>query len=91
LERVGRGPHLQAEAIPGTTARLLMTIVGAYQRSAWRRRLHRDGPRCGFIPSCSDYAMRALARHGAARGLVLTVQRLRKCRPGYAGPRVDFP
>jgi len=36
---------------------------------------------CRFTPSCSSYAREALAVHGTARGLWLTVRRLLRCRP----------
>jgi putative membrane protein insertion efficiency factor len=36
---------------------------------------------CRFTPSCSQYAIDALATHGTARGLWLTVRRLLRCRP----------
>ena len=39
------------------------------------------GPRCRFLPTCSDYALDALARHGAIRGGWLTVRRLARCQP----------
>lgn len=43
-------------------------------------------PSCRFQPSCSDYAMQALARFGAVEGMRLTVMRLLRCHPwGGAG------
>ena len=36
---------------------------------------------CRFTPSCSQYAIDALAQHGTTRGLWLTVRRLLRCRP----------
>jgi len=39
-------------------------------------------PVCRFEPSCSRYAYEAFDRHGAVRGLWLTVRRLSRCRPG---------
>lgn len=39
------------------------------------------GPRCRFLPTCSDYALDALARHGAIRGGWLTLGRLARCHP----------
>ncbi|MEM7041545.1 MAG: membrane protein insertion efficiency factor YidD [Pseudomonadota bacterium] len=39
------------------------------------------GPRCRFLPTCSDYALDALARHGAIRGGWLTLRRLARCHP----------
>ncbi len=40
------------------------------------------GPRCRFLPTCSDYAQEALQVHGLWRGGRLTVGRLCRCRPG---------
>ncbi len=39
------------------------------------------GPRCRFAPTCSDYAVEALANHGALRGTWLAVRRISKCHP----------
>lgn len=40
---------------------------------------------CRFLPSCSVYAVEALQRHGAAKGLMLTIRRLSRCHPFCAG------
>lgn len=42
-------------------------------------------PSCRFYPSCSAYAVEALTRHGAIRGLLLTLWRLAKCAPWHPG------
>ena len=39
------------------------------------------GPRCRFLPTCSQYALEALARHGALTGSWLVVRRLARCHP----------
>lgn len=43
------------------------------------------GNNCRFYPSCSDYALEALDRHGAVRGSWLTVRRLGRCHPFHPG------
>ena len=43
------------------------------------------GPRCRFEPSCSAYALAALARHRAVRGLWLAVARIARCHPFHPG------
>jgi putative membrane protein insertion efficiency factor len=43
------------------------------------------GPVCRYAPSCSSYAVQALRRHGAVRGLWLTARRLLRCHPWAAG------
>lgn len=43
------------------------------------------GPRCRFFPSCSDYALEAIQRHGAAYGSYLAGRRLLRCHPLHPG------
>lgn len=46
------------------------------------------GGACRFEPSCSTYAMEAMATHGAWRGVFLTLRRLGRCHP-LASPGFD--
>ena len=39
------------------------------------------GPKCRFTPTCSQYAIIALKKHGVFKGLWLTVKRLSRCHP----------
>ena len=43
------------------------------------------GPRCRFYPSCSQYALEAVASHGALRGLWLAARRVGRCHPWHPG------
>ncbi len=38
-------------------------------------------PSCRFTPTCSQYALEALRRHGAVKGLWLTIKRISRCHP----------
>jgi len=43
------------------------------------------GNHCRFYPSCSHYAVDAIARHGAFRGAWLALRRLLRCHPWNPG------
>jgi uncharacterized protein len=36
---------------------------------------------CRFVPTCSEYAMEAVERHGVMRGSMLAAGRLLRCHP----------
>ena len=65
-------------------ARLLAAPVRAYRLigSPWL------GRSCRFDPTCSAYALEALARHGALRGGWLAARRVARCNP-WGGNGVD--
>ena len=46
------------------------------------------GPRCRFLPTCSDYAEEAVKIHGPLRGIILIIFRLIRCNV-LAKQRVD--
>ncbi len=73
----------------GRVGRLATSAVISYQRVTEGRL----SP-CRFTPTCSAFALDALERHGTARGLLLTLRRLVRCRPfGPSGwdPVPDAP
>ena len=43
------------------------------------------GPRCRFHPSCSNYALEAIERHGSLRGSWLALRRVGRCHPFHPG------
>lgn len=58
-------------------ARLFALPVHAYRLliSPWL------GSNCRFQPTCSEYALESLRRHGAIRGGWLALRRLSRCHP----------
>jgi uncharacterized protein len=38
-------------------------------------------PSCRYTPTCSQYAVEALKKHGPWRGLILSVRRFMRCHP----------
>lgn len=57
--------------------RTLIALLRVYKR--WLSPLL--GPRCRFVPTCSEYAMEAIAVHGALRGSWLAARRVGRCHP----------
>ena len=68
-------------------ARLLLLVLRAYQRFISPM----TPPTCRFYPSCSQYAVIAVQRHGALRGTWLAARRLLRCNPWNAGGVDDVP
>jgi putative membrane protein insertion efficiency factor len=59
------------------TARVYIGSVRVYQ--AVGRPLLKGWVACRYRPTCSDYSIAAVQRHGALRGLALTYKRIRSC------------
>ena len=57
---------------------VLMFFISGYQRVVSPLL----GMNCRYEPSCSQYALEAVGRHGAIRGSWLAMRRLARCRPG---------
>ncbi len=58
------------------TSRILIRLINLYRSTAAVRT-----PRCRYFPTCSEYALEAVERHGAARGSWLAARRLGRCHP----------
>ncbi|GAB2180956.1 membrane protein insertion efficiency factor YidD [Denitratisoma sp. agr-D3] len=43
------------------------------------------GRSCRFYPSCSEYTLEALQKHGLVKGLWLSVKRIGRCNPWHSG------
>jgi putative membrane protein insertion efficiency factor len=79
-----RLPWLPLQRLP---AGLLIGLVRTY-RLAISPML---APSCRYWPSCSEYAIEALRRHGVVRGGWLTTRRLCRCHPWAAGGVDEVP
>lgn len=68
-------------------SKLLIGLVKAYRLlfSPWL------GSSCRFEPTCSQYSLDALQRHGAMAGTYLTVARLARCHPWCDGGHDPVP
>ncbi len=57
-------------------SRFIVGLINLYRSTAPART-----PRCRYFPTCSEYALEAVERHGAARGSWLAARRLGRCHP----------
>ena len=63
--------------------RLCLLLIRCQQGLApfWRTLLGSPGPCCRFHPTCSEYAMEAINRHGVISGGSLAARRILRCHP----------
>lgn len=64
---------------------ILLSLIRFYQR----RISPHTPPSCRYIPTCSQYAMEAIEKYGAAKGTWLAIKRISRCHPFYKGKH-DF-
>ena len=59
---------------------ILIKLIKLYQKIPGK--FHNN---CRFTPTCSNYAIEALEKHGTIKVIFLTIKRLLKCTPwgGY--------
>jgi len=89
--REGRDINVVAEftlqisrAISTTTIhmkKLMIGLIKLYQKYVSPVK----GRTCRFYPSCSQYGIEAVEKHGAWQGLLLMILRIFKCHPFNAG------
>nr|WP_275672331.1 membrane protein insertion efficiency factor YidD [Thermomonas alba] len=77
-------PHPHRDAV---ISKLLITLLRGYKR--WISPLL--GPRCRFVPTCSEYAMEAIARFGPIKGSYLAARRIARCHPLHPGGHDPVP
>lgn len=68
-------------AVRYLSARLLHYIIRAYQLTLSPVL----GPACRYYPSCSEYTLQAIDRHGPVRGVFLGFKRVMRCHPFSTG------
>ncbi len=61
--------------------RAVLFSIGLYRRAVSPYL----GAACRFAPTCSDYSMEAIERHGVVRGAWMSVKRVLKCHPLHPG------
>lgn len=66
-----------AESRQSLSQRCIRALIRGYQIvfSPWL------GANCRFQPTCSQYGLEAVARHGTAKGSWLLLKRIARCHP----------
>lgn len=65
-------------AIPSAALNMLLTGMVLFYRGAISPLFP---PSCRYTPTCSQYALEALRRHGPFRGSWLALRRILRCQP----------
>lgn len=65
--------------------RILLALIRFYRKNV--SPMHPG--KCRFIPTCSQYAVEAIEKHGAWKGGWLTLWRLLRCNPFNRGNPYD--
>lgn len=74
-------PEQRPEKKTGIAATVLLLLVKGYRYGISPL----FPPCCRYVPTCSEYAVEAIARYGALRGGRLALCRLLRCHPFAAG------
>ena len=65
--------------------KLLLSLIRFYRRSISPL----FSPSCRFVPTCSQSALEAIEKYGAARGGWLALKRFLRCHPFHKGGWYD--
>ncbi|NTW38753.1 MAG: membrane protein insertion efficiency factor YidD [Cellulomonadaceae bacterium] len=79
--------HAPAAWVAALPRLVLVAVIRVYQTVISPM----TGPSCRYYPSCSQYALIAVQRHGAVRGTWLAARRLARCHPWTPGGVDDVP
>jgi uncharacterized protein len=80
-----KAPPAGAPPAPATRVHALRRVLAALIRAYQRFVSPALPPSCRFHPSCSQYALEAVTRHGALKGSWLAARRLARCHPFHPG------
>ena len=77
----GNAPPAPSITPMGAAASCALAILRMYKR--WISPMLPSA--CRFYPTCSEYMMEAIERHGVFRGVGLGLRRLLRCHPFHEG------
>ncbi|MEA4933928.1 MAG: membrane protein insertion efficiency factor YidD [Lawsonibacter sp.] len=65
---------------------LVLSLIRFYQRNISPLR----SPCCRFIPTCSQYALEAVEKHGVVQGGWLALRRILRCQPFHRQKSIQY-
>lgn len=74
-------PHREVSLIRRVLATVLIAPIRFYQIAISPM----IGPNCRFTPTCSQYAIESIRKHGAVVGLYRAARRIARCHPWNPG------
>ncbi len=66
--------------------KILLYLIKFYQKNISPL----SPPCCRFIPTCSQYALEAVERHGAIKGGYLALRRILRCHPFHRQKTIEY-
>jgi hypothetical protein len=81
LEKSDRSNKIRPKKKTGIAAMFLLLLVKGYRYGISPL----FPPSCRYVPTCSEYAVEAIARYGALRGGWLSLCRILRCHPFAVG------
>ncbi|PCJ51813.1 MAG: membrane protein insertion efficiency factor YidD [Candidatus Hydrogenedentota bacterium] len=66
-------------------SKLFILVIRGYQKFFSPVLVALMGPSCRFYPSCSQYAVESIGKHGSVKGVWLAGYRIMRCQPFSKG------
>lgn len=66
-------------------AKVMIGLIRFYQVLISPALMAITGPSCRFTPSCSQYAIEAIGKHGTMKGAWYALRRIVRCQPFSRG------
>ena len=64
--------------------KIMIKVIKFYQKNI-SVFLEKNGVKCKFYPTCSEYAVQALEKYGFLKGMLLSIKRFLRCNPFSKG------
>lgn len=64
--------------------KIMIKIIMFYQKHI-SVNFEKNGVKCKYYPTCSEYALQAYNKYGFFKGTILTIKRVFKCNPFSKG------